>query len=113
MPRIITASYHRNGVSGTPFYVATFEEDGEQFVCIDFTDSDQSAFAVLRMRELRAGNIGMHPLTDPDTGDVIEGTGGNAWRGDHYADDLREPIRDWVTRSYDAADVRRAHERGE
>jgi hypothetical protein len=90
--RIITADYHRNGVGGAGFYVAIVETTDHKapatsgrYLCVDFTgegeDSDPGRFAVLRMDKLCDGNIGMHPITDPDHDVVIEGTGGNAWRG--------------------------------
>ena len=116
---IITAAYHRNGVGGAGFYVAIVRTDGlddhsgEQFLCIDFTgdrnDSDSAGydpgmFAVLNLGMLCNGNIGMSPIRNPDTGVVIEGTGGNAWRGaDRWGHDLHVPIRDWVRRSGEQA----------
>lgn len=111
--QILVADYHRNGVGGAGFYVAIVKSDGEQYLCIDFAgdkenrDFDPGRFAVLRLDLLRSGNIGMHSIVDPDSGAVIEGQGGNAWRGaDHWGCDLRKPIRDWVHRSYDAKLVR-------
>jgi hypothetical protein len=106
--KIHSASYHRNGIAGTGFYVAIVstkipeERKRVQFLCIDFTDTDPASFAVLRLDEAAKLNIGMHPITDPTTGKLIAGTGDNAWRGDRWAAELHEPIREWVARSYEA-----------
>lgn len=116
---VLTADYHRNGVGGAGFYVGIVKSDGEQYLCVDFTghpedgeDYDPGRFAVLRMDLLRAGNIAMHQLTDPDTGQVIEGTGGNAWRGaDHWGEPVSALIRDWNARSTEATLARLARER--
>lgn len=78
------ASVHRNGVSGTPFKVVLFKftEDGvtRNMVGIQFQDDDGTydlaATAVLDVDMLKAGEI--------------EFAGGNSWRGDHFADDIKK-----------------------
>lgn len=112
--KILAADYHRNGVGGAGFYVAIVETTGatdqpERFLCIDFSGDaddpdnyDPGRFAVLRVADVAQGNIGMYPITHPDTGQVIEGTGDAAWRGaDHWGDQLRPAIRSWFRRSMD------------
>jgi hypothetical protein len=71
------ADYHRNGGSGTGFYVGIFEYDGRRMLGITF-DDDERAVAVLDLDEAARGNIYMHPSPGK------QNTGGNAWRGDHF-----------------------------
>lgn len=71
--KLLSNSHHRNGVCGTPFDVALIkDEDGSTKVCIDFGGSD---FAVLQVDRLAEGDIAF---------------GSNSWRGDRYADKVRE-----------------------
>lgn len=113
---IVVADYHRNGIGGAGFYVAIVDttEDGEtnRYLCVDFSGHedddpgqfDPGRFAVLRMDQLCRGNIGMHPITHPESGELIEGTGGAAYRGaDYWGMSLRKPIREWVSASVKAA----------
>lgn len=111
--RIITADFHRNGVWGAPFYVAiveTADEEGShRYLCVDLSGDpenpgfDPARFAVLRLDQIAAGNIAMHPLVDPVTEQIIEGTGGAAYHGaDEWGDLLRWPIREWVHRQQEA-----------
>lgn len=66
--------YHRNGICGLPFYVATFrDDDGSTKVAITFPDAPECATAVLDVGLLAAGNVKF---------------GENSWRGDHYHDDM-------------------------
>lgn len=70
--KLLSASHHRNGITGTPFDVALIkDEDGSTKVCIDFGGSD---FAVLQVDRLAKGDIAF---------------GSNSWRGDHYSDEVR------------------------
>ena len=111
---ILVADYHRNGIGGAGFYVAIVEttEPGEpvqRYLCVDFSGDpsdpdnyDPGRFAVLRVDQVAAGNVGMHPITHPESGQVIEGTGGAAYRGaDSWGNALRGEIRAWVRRSAD------------
>lgn len=78
---IIKLSYHRNGVSGYGFYVATFNyHDGvvnHHMVGIIYPD-DLGYCSVLDIDELKSDNI--------------EFAGGNSWRGDNFEGELREAI---------------------
>lgn len=112
--RILTADYHRNGVGGAGFYVAIvqtsdsadseagrylvtwFPEYDEPSGAIDY--AKQSRMAVVNLTMAHKGNIGMHPITDPN-GVLQEGTGGNAWRGSDrwgHAGELYRLIHEWV-----------------
>lgn len=77
-------AYHRNGICGEPFQVATFEmkENGEpprKMVAIRFADNkDSDGFAAPRIAVF-------------DIALLYEGIiemGENSWRGDHFADEL-------------------------
>jgi len=82
-------AYHRNGISGEPFYVLTFRDEDEdrEMVAIVFdfdADADPAVFtncrtAVFDREELAAGNIAFAQ--------------GNSWRGDYYDADLRQALR--------------------
>jgi hypothetical protein len=81
---VLAVDYHRNGVGGEGFYVgiiADQEEPGgpvSRKLVVAF-DMPECAVAVLDLKEAYHGNIFMHPQP------AIPGSGGNAWRGDHYA----------------------------
>lgn len=93
--KLLAIDYHRNGVCGVGFYVVTFRDgDGSRKVATWFgtTETDEAAacpilqdcYSVLDIDKLAAGSIA-----------TSDGALSNAWRGDHYADD----IAGWV-RSY-------------
>lgn len=67
---LVKIDYHRNGVSGNPFYVALFKQDGELMVGVQFVGEPMST-AVLSVHQLTEKNI--------------EFANGNSWRGDVYA----------------------------
>ena len=88
-------AYHRNGVSGEPFYVVSFSDpdavgempgaDGEMVaVVFDMGEADDAATftnprtAVFDRELLGAGVIAFAE---------------NSWRGDHYDHELRQAIR--------------------
>ena len=89
-------AYHRNGVSGEPFYVVTFSDPdaagdttsvkphtsprGEMVAVVFDIDADEPSWrtAVLDRELLGAGVIAFAE---------------NSWRGDHYDRDLRQAIR--------------------
>ena len=83
-------AYHRNGVSGEPFYVVSFSDpdavgempgaDGEMVAVVFDIDADEPSWrtAVLDRELLGAGVIAFAE---------------NSWRGDHYDRDLRQAIR--------------------
>lgn len=80
-------AYHRNGVSGEPFYVVTFTDDGRDMVAVVFPD-DTGSFTK------------PDTFTNPHTAVfdrqlLGEGTiafGVNSFRGDHFDSDLRHAI---------------------
>ncbi len=77
--KIIDSAYHRNGVTGTPFQVVLFEDQGaggSRKVAILFGDRDRCA--VLDVAKLAAGDIAF---------------GSNSWRGDYYVPHLRSAIK--------------------
>ena len=89
--KIIAADYHRNGISGTGFYVGLVEEKGRRMLVITF-NGEPECTAVLDVDQAAAGNIYMHPAEGQP--------GGNAWRGDHYAD-LAPELAQVVTARFD------------
>lgn len=78
---IIGVSYHRNGVQGTPFNVVLFTDShtGEKMVGIipAFDKNPNNAF-VLSVDKMVQDNIRFAE---------------NSWRGDNYADELKEAIK--------------------
>ena len=68
---VVSTSHHRNGISGDPFDVHLFKDDGKLMLGVDFGNS---AFAALEVSKLAAGDIAF---------------GSNSWRGDCYADEVR------------------------
>lgn len=80
--------YHRNGISGDGFYVGIYrDKDGSRKLITYFPDLGQCAVAVLDLDMAAAGNVYMHPQ------DGVPGTGGNAWRGDHYHEAAEDMVR--------------------
>lgn len=77
----IKVAYHRNGICGTPFHVATFtmKEDGDTRHMVGIVFPESGECAVLDIDQLTVDNI--------------EFANGNSWRGDHYEDDLRKAIK--------------------
>jgi hypothetical protein len=74
---VLAKSHHRNGVCGDPFDVYIFKDkEAGIMVGIDF---GKSAFAMLNIEKLAAGDIAF---------------GSNSWRGDRFADDVREAAKD-------------------
>lgn len=83
LENISAPAWHRNGVCGDPFEVLTFTMKENRMLAIRFKDDpkDENGFtapkiAVLDLDLLNQG--------------IIEMTEGNAWRGDHFADQLDE-----------------------
>lgn len=75
--KIHEIAYHRNGISGTGFHVIRFRSaEGNEMVGIVFPE--EGAVAVLDIAMLADGNIAF--------------ARGNSWRGDNFADDLRNAI---------------------
>jgi len=76
--KVREVAHHRNGISGEPFYVVTFENDGDEMVGIVF--EEQSHVAVFDRKLLGKGAIGFVK---------------NSWRGDHFEKDLRKVVTDY------------------
>jgi hypothetical protein len=75
-------AHHRNGICGTPFYVAIFDwrdDDGKTRRMMATVFPEPGNVAVLDISETAAGNIDF--------------ACGNSWRGDHFEDALRAAIR--------------------
>jgi hypothetical protein len=103
---VIAADYHRNGVCGNGFYVGIVESPtssttGRRMLVISFTDSDSASTAVFDLDELSDGNVYMHSHINEDL-QVVEGTGGNAWRGADSFQDAVKAIEDQVERNREA-----------
>ena len=83
--KIRKIDFHRNGVSGEGFHVATFDwedkDEDEKVVrhMVATIFEAQGQCAVLDINELLKDNIG-----------VAEG---NSWRGDHFEEELRKEIK--------------------
>ena len=76
--RINSIAYHRNGISGAPFEVVLFKDQGPEGgrkVAILFDEPHHCA--VLDVAKLAAGDIAF---------------GSNSWRGDNYEPSLRRAI---------------------
>ncbi len=83
--KLITQDYHRNGISGTGFHVAIFEDDsnkGARMVGIVLPRECDEAYGLI--------NCFVFDLDKLATGDIAFGS--NSWRGDRYAAGLRELI---------------------
>lgn len=78
----IRIEYHRNGISGEPFYACLFDciESGEERRMMAVVFSEDSHCAVLDVDLLAQGNIVF---------------GENSWRGDRYESLLRKAIKEW------------------
>jgi hypothetical protein len=70
--KITSVSYHRNGISGAPFYAILFTEKKEGNMVASLFDDTRCA--VYKVSELVKGNI--------------EFAKGNSWRGDCFASAL-------------------------
>lgn len=87
MRKILAADYHRNGVSGAPFYTGIVQDaDGSLKSVTVFPDYDDDGEAVVNE------GLANPRIAVLDIGLLAEGTvefGTNSWRGDHYADEAR------------------------
>jgi hypothetical protein len=76
----VKIDYHRNGVAGDPFHVATFTmregKEKHHMVAVLF---EKRQCAVFDIDELVKDNIAFAK--------------GNSWRGDHFEDELRQKIK--------------------
>jgi hypothetical protein len=80
--KIIEASYHRNGISGAPFYAILFEEKTEGTMIASLFDGEVGYCAVYKVSELSAGNITF--------------ACGNSWRGDQFESALRPLLKAYL-----------------
>lgn len=70
--KLLSAEWHRNGISGEPFITGLFtDEDGHTKMFVDF---GEMRFAVLQVDKLAEGDIAF---------------GSNSWRGDYYVNEIR------------------------
>lgn len=79
--KIISASYHRNGICGAGFYAIIFDDskNGRMVASI----FDESGYcAVYNIEELAKGNI--------------EFARGNSWRGDDFEHELRPALEEYL-----------------
>ena len=80
----IKVDYHRNGVAGEGFRVATFDmqEGNEHHKMVGILFGESGQCAILDIDMLSANNI--------------EFAQGNSWRGDHFEPELRAAIKQAV-----------------
>src|SRR2546421_1924640 len=71
--KIVTTSHHRNGISGNPFDVTIFEQDGQRYIAFDF--ANEGGFGVVDLDKAAAGDIAF---------------GSNSWRGDRFEGPVRK-----------------------
>lgn len=86
LENISAPAWHRNGVCGESFEALTFtmkenNEDPRQMIAIRFRDNpkDKNGFTAPRIAVLDLDLLNQG---------IIEMSDGNAWRGDHFADQL-------------------------
>lgn len=88
--KIINVASHRNGVSGVPFSVVHFrDEDRSEMYGIVFSDDSDCFVAVFDKKLLAAGVIAF---------------GQNSYRGDDYADFLRDAAKQYTDKLCAAED---------
>jgi hypothetical protein len=96
--RFEAIDYHRNGVSGAPFYVGIYRDTDGTRKLITYFRSGDCAVAVLDLDKAAAGNVFMHAQRASRGAPAVPGTGGNAWRGDNYADVAEAMAEVWRER---------------
>ena len=79
--KIKDASFHRNGIAGVGFYAILFtdEENGEMIASLF---DEEGYCAVYKVSELAKGNI--------------QFANGNSWRGDHFENELRKQLFEFM-----------------
>jgi hypothetical protein len=83
--KIQQVEFHRNGISGAPFHVVLFSDDGKDFIGVVF--DEPCHVAVLARDDVATGNVGF----------------GGKWRGDHFEGDLRFACySEWIQAALDA-----------
>lgn len=79
---IIKADYHRNGVCGEGFTVATFK----------WKDDENKTRHMMAILFERQGQCAVLDI-DETAKDNIEFAAGNSWRGNHFEDELRKACK--------------------
>jgi hypothetical protein len=84
---LIKLAFHRNGISGDPFYVALAIDShtGDRVVIIRFDYDD-----IAERKMNRCAVLGVGQLAEGDIG-----FGSNSWRGDHYVEAMDRWIAAW------------------
>ncbi len=77
--KIVSASFHRNGIGGAGFYAILFD-DKEHGRMIASLFDEPGCCAVYNVEELAKGNVAF--------------ANGNSWRGDHYESALRTLLKE-------------------
>lgn len=103
--RIKSVAYHRNGVSGAPFFVVTFtdQEEKRDFVATLFPEYEEVENADgswnsryvwgIPSEEFHNPKVAVLDLDLVGAGEVRFGY--NSWRGDNYADALLAAVNEW------------------
>lgn len=78
--KIVSASYHRNGIGGEGFYAILFDDADEGRMVASLFD-EPGYCAVYKVEELSKGNIAFAQ--------------GNSWRGDVFEQKLRPLLKEW------------------
>jgi hypothetical protein len=82
MRRIVKLDHHRNGISGTPFWVAIIKEGGEKKLVIRLENMDKAT-----------GNVNCFVLDLEKLGREDIEFGSNSWRGEHYSEVMDNAIK--------------------
>ena len=99
--RVISVAYHRNGVTGWPFYVVLFEyrdEDGKMrrmMATVSVTDADAHASKMVHaaQQDRVVAVVDIDRAAAGAIGQSLEEKYANRWRGDHFQRDLELAIR--------------------
>ena len=79
--KIVSASFHRNGVGGIGFYAIIFDDVENGRMIASLFDEPEYC-AVYNISELAKGNI--------------EFANGNSWRGDRFEYELRPLLKEYL-----------------
>lgn len=78
---IISASFHRNGISGEGFYAVLFTDKDVNGTMVAALFDEPGYCAVFNIEKLGEGNVEF---------------GENSWRGDRYASELRPLLDEYL-----------------
>ena len=87
--QILDASFHRNGISGLPFYVAL----------VDDPENDDVKLIIMFEAEGHTAVLSLDKLTNEE--DISFGS--NSWKGDQYEEVLKPEL--WSTPEDDEEDL--------